>query len=86
MELTLDQFKIGVANVDAAIADHGLSPNLAGHPIEIVLWTNDTDLAFARLTSQGASSLTPPHDFLGFLSVAWVADPDGNPIQLVQHR
>jgi hypothetical protein len=86
VEVTLDKFTIGVASVDAAIADHCLSPNLAGHPIEVVLWNDDTECAYEHLTAEGASSLSPPHDFLGFLRVAWVADPDGNPIQLVQRR
>jgi catechol 2,3-dioxygenase-like lactoylglutathione lyase family enzyme len=86
VEVNLDRFTIGIASVDAAIADHGLSPNLGGRPIEIVLWTDDTDRDYARLTADGAPSLSPPHDFLANLRAAWVADPDGNPIQLVQHR
>lgn len=86
VELTLDQIKIGIASVNAATSDHGLRLNLAGHTMEIVLWNDDTDSAYTRLTAKGAPSLSPPHDFLGFLRVAWVADPDGNPIQLVQRR
>ena len=86
VELALGQFTLGIASADAAAADHGLSPNLGGRPIELVLWNDDTDRAYELLVSQGAPSLSPPHDFLGLLRVAWVADPDGNPIQLVQRR
>lgn len=86
VEVTLDGFTIGIASADAAAADHGLQPNLGGRPIEIVLWTNDTDRDYARLTADGAPSLSPPHDFLSDLRLAWVADPDGNPIQLAQKR
>jgi uncharacterized glyoxalase superfamily protein PhnB len=86
VELVLDGFTIGIASVDAAIPDHGLSPDLGGRPVELVLWTDDTDRDFARLTAGGAPSLSPPHDFLDDLRLAWVADPDGNPIQLAQHR
>lgn len=86
VEVTLDGLTLGIASVDAAIADHGLSPNLGGRPVEIVLWTDATDRDFARLMADGAPSLSPPHDFLADLRAAWVADPDGNPIQLVQHR
>ena len=86
VELRLDGFTIGIATVAAASADHGLRPNLDGHAIEIVLWTDDTDGAFARLTAAGAPTLSPPHDWLADLRIAWVADPDGNPIQLVQRR
>lgn len=86
VEVTLDGFTIGIASVSAASADHGLSPDLGGRPVEIVLWTDDTDRAYAGLTATGAPSLSPPHDFLAHLRAAWVADPDGTPIQLVQHR
>ena len=86
VEVVLDGFTIGIAAVDAAIADHGLNPNLGGRPVEIVLWTDDADRDYARLTADGAPSLSAPHDFLSDLRLAWVADPDGNPIQLAQKR
>jgi catechol 2,3-dioxygenase-like lactoylglutathione lyase family enzyme len=86
VEMTLDGFTIGIASVDAASADHGLTTDLGGHPVEMVLWTDDTDRDYARLTACGAPSLSPPHNFLADLRATWLADPDGNPIQLVQHR
>jgi catechol 2,3-dioxygenase-like lactoylglutathione lyase family enzyme len=86
VEVTLDRFTVGIADVDSAANDHGLSPQLGGRPVEIVLWTDDTDAAYRRLTAEGAPSLSPPHDWLDVLRLAWVADPDGNPIQLVQRR
>lgn len=86
VEVTLDGFTIGIALVESAIADHGLAPKLDGRPVEIVLWSDDTDAAYARLTAAGAPSLSPPHDWLTNLRLAWVADPDGNPIQLAQLR
>lgn len=86
VEVTLDRFTIGIASVDAAVADHGLRPDLGGRAIEIVLETEDTDRDHARLVEHGAPSLSAPHDFLGKYRIAWVADPDGNPIQLVQRR
>lgn len=86
VELTLDGFTPGIASVQAAMR-HGLSPNLQGRPVEIVLRSDDTDAAYARLTAGGTPSLGAPHDFLdGRLRSAWVADPDGNPIQLVRQR
>ena len=86
VEVVLDRFSIGIAAVDAAIAEHGLNPNLGGRPVEIVLWTDDVDRDYARLTAEGAPSLSAPHDFLADLRLAWVADPDGNPLQLAQKR
>jgi catechol 2,3-dioxygenase-like lactoylglutathione lyase family enzyme len=86
VEVGLDGFTIGIAAVGAAIADHGLHPDLGGRPVEIVLWTDDVDRDYARLTADGVPSLSAPHDFLSDLRLAWVADPDGNPIQLAQKR
>jgi predicted enzyme related to lactoylglutathione lyase len=52
-----------------------------------VLWTDNTDAAVGALTAKGALLLVPTHDFLdGRLRSAWIADPDGNPIQLVQQK
>ncbi len=86
VELTLDHFTIGISSVEAAIKDHGLTPNLGGRPIAILLWTDDIDADYARFVAEGAPSLRPPHDFRSELRTAWVADPDGNPINLAQRR
>lgn len=86
VEVALDGFTIGIASLAAAAADHGLRPDLAGRAIEIVLWTDDTDAAVARLLAAGSRLLAAPHDFLDDLRVAWVTDPDDNPLQLVQRR
>ena len=86
VELQLDGFKLGIATVEAA-QEHGLRPNGEGRWVEVVLWTDDTDAAVNALTAKGAPLLSAAHDFLdGRLRSAWVADPDGNPIQLVQHK
>lgn len=86
VELTLDSFILGIATVEAR-ETHGLRPQGEGRWIEVVLWTDDTDAAVTALTAKGASLLSPAHDFLdGRLRSAWIADPDGNPIQLVQRK
>ncbi len=85
VEMRLDGFTLGIATFEAAAADHGLKPSGEGRGIEIVLWTDDTDAALHTIT--GAKLLSPAHDFLdGKLHVAWIADPDGNPIQFVQRK
>lgn len=87
VELKLADFTLGIATVEAARTDHGLNPGAEGRSIEIVWWTDDTDAAVETLTNHGARMLAPAHDFLdGKLRAAWVADPDGNPIQLVQRK
>ncbi len=89
VELRLDGFTVGIADTRSAVEDHGLDvdPSRRGRGMEIVLWTDDTDAAFERLVHAGARPLSAPHDWLGgSLRVAWIADPDDNPIELVQRR
>lgn len=84
VEVTLENFTVGISSEKAAITEHGLSPNLGGNPVAIILWSDDTDGDYRRLTAEGAPSLSPPHTFLDRLRAAYVADPDGNPINIVQ--
>jgi catechol 2,3-dioxygenase-like lactoylglutathione lyase family enzyme len=87
IELKLGGFTLGIASLEAAREHHGLRPEGEGRWIEIVLWTDDTDSAVSALVAKGAPLLSPAHDFLdGKLRAAWIADPDGNPIQLVQRK
>jgi predicted enzyme related to lactoylglutathione lyase len=87
VQLKLDGFSLGIATIEAARAHHGLHPEGEGRSIEIVVWTDDTDAALRALVGKGAPLLAPAHDFLdGRLRAAWIADPDGNPIQLVQRK
>ncbi len=85
VDLTLDGYKIGIASVASTRKDHGLDPVSEGQRAAVILWTDDTPAAFAELTANGVPALAPPHEWLGRLLIAWIADPDGNPIQIVQH-
>lgn len=85
VDLALDGYKIGIASVASTRDDHGLDPVPKGQRAAIILWTDDTAAAFAALTASGAPALASPHEWLGRLLIAWTADPDGNPIQIVQH-
>ena len=85
VDLALDGYKIGVASVTSTREDHGLDPVPEGQRAAVILWTDDTAAAFADLTANGVPGLVPPHEWLGRLLIAWVGDPDGNPIQIVQH-
>jgi catechol 2,3-dioxygenase-like lactoylglutathione lyase family enzyme len=86
VELALDAFHLGIATLKTAVENHGLSPDVSGQGVELVLWTDDVDAAFERLTTEGARPLSAPHDWLANLRLAWIADPDDNPIQLAQTR
>lgn len=84
VEMVLDGFKVGIADAGSARRDHGLDVVPGGRGGEVCVWTDDTDAAYAELLGRGATSMSAPHDWLGRLRVAWVADPDGHPVELVQ--
>lgn len=84
VDLVLDGYKIGIASGDSTRDDHGLRPVTTGQRTAVILWTTDTRSAYARLTNEGVPGLEPPHTWLDRLLIAWVEDPDGNPIQIVQ--
>jgi catechol 2,3-dioxygenase-like lactoylglutathione lyase family enzyme len=84
VDLELDGYKLGVASVDSVRDDQGLDPVAHGQRAAVILWTDDVEAAFKELTAQGAPALAPPDEWLGRLRIAWIADPDGHPVQLVQ--
>jgi glyoxylase I family protein len=84
VDLELDGYRIGIASVASTRDDHGLDPIAEGQRAAVVLWTDDTVAAYAHLAGAGATVLAAPHEWLGRLIIAWVADPDGNPVQIVQ--
>ena len=84
VDLELDQYRIGFAAISSARADHGLDPASEGQRGTITLWTDDTAAAYAALVAAGVPGLHSPSRWLGRLLIAWVEDPDGHPIQLVQ--
>jgi catechol 2,3-dioxygenase-like lactoylglutathione lyase family enzyme len=88
IELRLGGLILGLATVESARGIHHLAVDQTrGAPRgEVVAWTDDVDAAFASLIAEGAPALSEPHDFLSHLRAAWVADPDGNPVQLVMRR
>jgi glyoxylase I family protein len=84
VDLALNGYTIGVASVDSTRDDHGLNPVPKGQRAAVILWTDDTAAAFEELTAEGVPALASPHVWLGSLLIAWIADPDGNPVQIVQ--
>jgi catechol 2,3-dioxygenase-like lactoylglutathione lyase family enzyme len=84
IDLVLDGYKIGIASVTSTREDHGLDPIAQGQRAAVILWTDDTTAAYADLVASGAPVLASPHVWLDRLLIAWTADPDGNPIQIVQ--
>jgi catechol 2,3-dioxygenase-like lactoylglutathione lyase family enzyme len=85
-ELRLGEFTLGLASVAALREVHGITVSPGPPRAEVVVWTDDVDQAHAVLTARGVRTLSAPHDFLGTLRAAWVADPDGNPVQIVMRQ
>jgi uncharacterized glyoxalase superfamily protein PhnB len=87
VELRNGGLTIGIASVRAARDDHGLEVSQEGAAMEIVLWCDDVDAAYAQALASGATVMREPHDFQdGRLRVGWVMDPLGNPLELVQGK
>lgn len=83
VDFVLNGYKLGIATAAAAAEDHGLAPIAEGQRVAVILWTDDTASAYAELVASGTPALSAPHMFLGRV-IAWTADPDGNPIQIVE--
>jgi catechol 2,3-dioxygenase-like lactoylglutathione lyase family enzyme len=85
IDLALDGYRLGLASEQSTRDDHGLDPVVAGQRAAVILWTDDTAAAFAELQRLGATPLREPHRWLHRLLIAWVEDPDGHLVQVVQH-
>jgi catechol 2,3-dioxygenase-like lactoylglutathione lyase family enzyme len=86
VEMELGSLNLGISTLEALRRDHGLTGGGGPPRAEVVLWVEDVVTAYAWLRAQGAPSLSPPHDFARVLRAAWLNDPDGNPVQVVQRR
>ena len=87
VELKLGGLILGLASTESARNTHGLTTGGGNPRAEVCLWTDDVDAAYATLVEKGAPSLSEPHDFLdGRLRATWLADPDGNPVEIVAQR
>jgi catechol 2,3-dioxygenase-like lactoylglutathione lyase family enzyme len=86
VELRLDGFTLGLATVASLRDVHGVTAGTGPPRAEVVVWTDDVDAAFSVLSAKGVRVLSPPHDFLASLRATWMADPEGNPVQIVMRR
>jgi hypothetical protein len=52
---------------------------------QVILFSADVSraAAFEKLVADGCPPLKAPHVWLDRLLIAWTADPDGHPIQIV---
>lgn len=82
VELELGPLNLAVSTVEALKRHHGISGGGGPPRGEVALRVADADAALEWVNAQGAPTMSRPHDFAGTLRGAWVADPDGNPVQL----
>ena len=68
IEVTLEQFTIGISTVEAA-RQHGLSLNLNGRPVGILLWTDDVDRR-VRKHNNNSLPLRQPSDQVYLIRIA----------------
>jgi len=86
IEMKLEAFTLGLALPGPAAESHGLDPVTEGDRACLTLWTDDVEQAFALAVEAGGVPRRAPHRFREVLQVAFVNDPDGHPIQLVEER
>ena len=86
VELRLGYLTLGLASIESARHLHGIVSADGPPRSEVVLWVDNVDEAFSMLKEKGAKPLSEPHDFIGSVRGAWVADPDGNPVQIVMRH
>jgi catechol 2,3-dioxygenase-like lactoylglutathione lyase family enzyme len=76
--------RLGLATRASVRDEHGLATSPGDGRAAVVVWTDDVPQELARLEQDGVPVLKPPSAWLGRLLIAWVADPDGHLVQLVQ--
>ena len=84
VDLVLDGYRIGLATETSTREDHGLNPTADGQRAAVILWTDDVPAGYARLIDLGAKPIKTPKTWLDRLLIAWVEDPDGHLVQVVQ--
>lgn len=83
VELKLDGFGIGLSDVEAAKRVHGVDASPGSPVMALVIWTDDLDKAFEKLTSAGTPVVQPPHNSSNNNRSALIRDPDANLVEIV---
>jgi predicted enzyme related to lactoylglutathione lyase len=86
VDVELDDWRLGLTSHEGTEEDHGFATGRDPHRAAVVLWCDDVAAAYERLLDAGATAMAGPHEFLGRLRIAWAADPEGHPIQVVQRQ
>jgi lactoylglutathione lyase len=62
---------------------HGVDATPGSPAMALVVWADDTDEAYERLTAAGAPAVQAPHDTGNNNRNALLRDPDGNLVEIV---
>ncbi len=73
-------------SVETAKRVHGIDPQPGRPAMALVLWTDDVDIEYERLTSAGVVSVHAPHDRGNNNRSALLRDPDGNLVEIIAKR
>ncbi|MFC6045475.1 VOC family protein [Nocardioides hankookensis] len=84
VEVTGPGFTIGLASAEVG-NEYGLGVEAGGEASEVVFWCDDAGSAYdAAVAAGGASAHAPVDSPDGRLRFAWVRDPAGHLLKLVQ--
>ena len=86
IEFRANGFTVGLGTVEAAKRVHGVEASPGSPAMALVVWTDDVDDAFRRLTEAGVPAVQQPHDTGNNNRNALLRDPDGNLVEIVSKR
>jgi len=86
VELELNGFGLGLGTVEAAKRVHGIDAVPGSPAMVVVVWCEDVDAAFERLSGAGSPVIQAPHDTGSRNRNALLRDPDGNLVEIVSKR
>lgn len=86
VEFALERFTLGLGTVEAARRVHGVDGAPGAPSAVVVVWCDDVDAEFERLTSAGVRVEQEPHDTGNDNRNALLRDPDGNLVEIVSKR
>jgi lactoylglutathione lyase len=79
--LMLGESRLGLVDADWPVDTIGIAVG-AGPRAELFVYVDDVDATFERATDVGGRLLRPPGDMPWGERVAYVEDPEGNPVAL----
>jgi lactoylglutathione lyase len=79
--LRRDEAELAVVTVESPRQLLGIEPT-RGHTFELFVYVTDVDATIAELRNAGVQMLRAPEDMFWGERVAYLADPEGNPVAL----